>query len=411
MIKTMNRPLTSCSSSRSQRQCRIIPALAGALTALRGGFFCAGLIGMSIFSGMATAKPGPIDTQFNDQQILVTLPAPGLTATTPPPTADKLADLIQAQILRARTTGDPRFLGYSEGLFQQWQGTLTDRLRVLRATVQQSLHNFDRARNDLTQVIGTSSDRRQRIQALLMLANLELVQGQYQAAAKYCNQLEQHLPGLIAASCQAQTQARTGQPGTAYKTLKRQVASASNANATSLTWAEGTLCDIAIQLGDPAALVHCRKVLTLQPDDLYIRGQMADWHITQSQYEEAIALTEGYEQVDSLAVLRAIAMKQSGHRDAARLAEALRERFAEAQWRGNLLHQRDFARFQLDIDDDADAALNNARGNWQEQREPLDTRLLLRAAIAAGDQSQLSTTRAWLQDHGQTDARYPETGS
>jgi hypothetical protein len=152
-------------------------------------------------------------------------------------------------------------------------------------------------------------------------------------------------------------------------------------------------------------------VLTLQPDDLYIRGQMADWHITQSQYEEAIALTEGYEQVDSLAVLRAIAMKQSGHPDAARLAEALRERFAEAQWRGNLLHQRDFARFQLDIDDDADAALNNARGNWQEQREPLDTRLLLRAAIAAGDQSQLSTTRAWLQDHGQTDARYPETGS
>jgi lipopolysaccharide biosynthesis regulator YciM len=239
----------------------------------------------------------------------VTLPAPGLTATTPPPTADKLADLIQAQILRARTTGDPRFLGYSEGLFQQWQGVLTDRLRVLRATVQQSLHNFDQARDDLTQVIGTTSDRQQRIQALLMLANIELVQGEYQAAAKYCNQLEQQLPGLIAASCQAQTQARTGQP------------------------------------------------------------------------------------------------------EAARLAEALRERFAEAQWRGNLLHQRDFARFQLDIDGNADAALNNARGNWRDQREPLDTRLLLRAAIAAGDQSQLNTTRAWLQSHGQTDARYPESGS
>ena len=46
--------------------------------------------------------------------------------------------------------------------------------------------------------------------------------------------------------------------------------------------------------------------------------------------------------------------------------------------------------------------------NWQSQREPLDTRLALRAALAANNNDQLQRVVDWLTRHGQVDARYPE---
>ena len=52
-----------------------------------------------------------------------------------------------------------------------------------------------------------------------------------------------------------------------------------------------------------------------------------------------------------------------------------------------------------------------AADNWRSQREPLDTRLLLRAADAAGDNEPARKVRTWLKEQGQTDARYPEAES
>jgi hypothetical protein len=104
-------------------------------------------------------------------------------------------------------------------------------------------------------------------------------------------------------------------------------------------------------------------------------------------------------------------MKRADHPRADSLISNLRERFAEARWRGTLLHQRDIARFQLDVEESPSDALENAVGNWADQREPLDTRLLLRAADAAKDTQQQRAVRQWLETQEQTDARYPETSS
>ncbi|MDX1457755.1 MAG: hypothetical protein R3276_09210 [Marinobacter sp.] len=365
------------------------------------------LAGLTGFSASATATPGPIKTDFNDTDVITELPEPALTAPATPDSPEQLADLIRRQIERARSTGDPRFLGYAEGALQQWQGELTVRLLVLRATLEQSLHRFGKARNDLDAAIHSASDPRQTTQAILLLANLETVQGNYGAARKHCKQLQQRYPGLIASSCLAQVEARTGRARQAYRTLQRQVAGA-RADTTSLLWAEGTLGDIAAQLGMPEAAQHWQRVLDASPDDLYTRAQLADWNLSRNRPDRTLALTAGYAEVDTLAVIRAIAMARSGHPAARTLAESLGERFAEARWRGNLLHQRDMARFQLDIVGDAEAALTFAKGNWQQQREPFDTRLLLRAAEAADDAQSRQQVRAWLNAHGQTDARFPE---
>jgi hypothetical protein len=97
-----------------------------------------------------------------------------------------------------------------------------------------------------------------------------------------------------------------------------------------------------------------------------------------------------------------------GHPGSSELNSRLRQRFEEARWRGALLHARDVARFELDIENQPQEALRLAIENWESQREPLDARLLLRSALAADNKVQYQRVRDWLKAQGQSDARYPE---
>ncbi|WP_088826327.1 hypothetical protein [Marinobacter sp. es.048] len=358
------------------------------------------------------AAPDPIITDFGNDQVLAELPrnAPGIRSN--PDSAEEAGNRLQRLIIQARTTGDPRYLGYAQTLINNWsEDNLTDRLRVLRATLRQSLHQFEPARSDLEQVLTTFSDTEQRIQARLTLANLELVQGRYGVARKQCQALQSDYPGLVAASCLASVEARTADPEKAYEGLALALVETNKRqrpDSTSRLWAEGTLGDIAAQAGLPEAQVHWQRVLEANPNDLYIRAQLADWHLEQGHFERVLALTNGFDAVDTLAVIRAIAMARMGHPDSDELNGRLRQRFKEARWRGALLHARDTALFLLEIENQPQEALELAIENWNSQKEPLDTRLLLRSSVAANDKVQYQSVRDWLIKQGQRDARYPE---
>lgn len=379
------------------------PALPG-----RAFLFWIGLAGLLAWSLPAASALAPIQTDFTDDTILAHLPDSVPQANRLPSNGTTVADEIQALIEQARGTGDPRFLGYAQRRLEQWpKEAMTDRLRVLRATLAQSLHRFGEARRDLTRVIERSDNPRQKVQARLTMTNLETVQGRYREARRHCLQLSATQPGLIAASCLAQVDARSGQPQAAYDRLQERLASPGSDGATSYLWALGTLGDIAAQLGLASAESHWQAVLVARPDELYVRTQLADWYLREGQFRSVLELTRDYEQVDALAVIRVIAMHKADHPDKDLLATRLRERFEEARWRGALLHKRDFARFQLVIEKDAPTALRYAMANWQTQREPLDTELALRAAIAADSPTAIRTLQQWLQENGQSDARYP----
>ncbi|MFL1467031.1 hypothetical protein [Marinobacter sp. HN1S83] len=406
--------MTTCFESCGlRRQSDSDPGLTALHPALRRRAFSIVALVTALAMETALAAPAAIETEFDDQEILVTLPSEALTPDTPPDSAPALADQVQAFLLQARSQGDPRYLGYAQALFERWpESRMTDRLKILRATLNQSLHRFESAREELADILNESNSNRQQVtQARLTLANLELVQGHYESAHSHCQQLANDFPGLIAASCLAQVEARTGHAETAYQSLHAQTRQSPASDATSQIWALGTLADIAAQLGRPEAEQHWRQVLALAPDDLYTRTQLADWLLERGENKAVIKLTDAYEQVDSLAVIRAIAMKRHKHTDAGRLSAMLEERFTEARWRGTLLHQRDLARYALEIEGDAETALTHALANWQDQREPLDTRLLLRAAESAGNDPVAADVRAWLDKHDQRDARYPEVRS
>lgn len=412
MTGTMSRPTPICSElPERRRHCRLCTGLTVLVPALRGRFF-GGLLLLSIMpSGYAATAP--IQTGFTDDEILVTLPklpSPSSITDVSQRSADELADEIQQDITEARGQGDPRFLGYAERLLDAIpEARMTDRLRVLKATWLQSLHRFDESRAVLGQVLNNpDAHRRNRIQALLTLANQEAVQGHYDKANAACNRLMAEYSGLIARSAVALVQARTGKAEAAYRSLRNALDRQPRTGPVERAWVEGTLGDLAAQLGLPAAEQHWRKTIELDPTDLYSRAAYVDWLVQRQRYPEALALTKGYEKVDPLAVSRTVALKAAGLPEARAMTERMDERFREARWRGNLLHKRDYARYLLDIANQPDEALVWARKNWVTQREPLDTRLLLRAAAAAGDQQVLKATHQWLTEHHQRDARYPE---
>lgn len=412
MTRTTSRPTTICSELPGRlHQLLLCRGLMTLVPALRGRFFAGALLLAT--APMTHAAIAPIQTGFADDEILVTLPklpTPSSITDVSQRTVDELADEIQQDIADARGQGDPRFLGYAERLLDALPDErMTDRLRVLKATWLQSLHRFDDARAELETVLNNpDAQRRNRIQALLTLANQEAVQGHYDKAAAACDRLMATYSGLIAQSAVALVQARTGHADTAYQSLQRALEGQPRTGPVARAWVEGTLGDLAAQLGLPAAEQHWRKTLQLDPTDLYSRAAYVDWLIQRQRYSEALALTKGYEKVDPLAVARTIALTAAGLPEARAMTDRMNERFREARWRGNLLHKRDYARYLLDIAGDPEEALVWARKNWVTQREPLDTRLLLRAALAAGDQDTLQATRDWLAGHHQQDARYPE---
>ncbi|MGH8173494.1 MAG: hypothetical protein ACREPX_10110, partial [Rhodanobacteraceae bacterium] len=101
-------------------------------------------------------------------------------------------------------------------------------------------------------------------------------------------------------------------------------------------------------------------------------------------------------QADALLLRAAIAAQRNHDPDAENLASDLAERFAEARARNDETHLREQARWQLDVEHDAPAALALARRNFGVQREPADARILLEAALAAGDADAAQPALDWL---------------
>ena len=117
------------------------------------------------------------------------------------------------------------------------------------------------------------------------------------------------------------------------------------------------------------------------------------------------ALLRNWGQSDNLLLRVALAARMQDSPDAARLAQALGERFTAAGRRGERLHLAEEARYLLDLKGDARAALAAATENWKSQREPRDAEVLLEAALGAGDHKAAAPALKWLAESGFEDVR------
>jgi hypothetical protein len=89
---------------------------------------------------------------------------------------------------------------------------------------------------------------------------------------------------------------------------------------------------------------------------------------------------------------------------------ALANSFELELQRGDEVHRREQARFQLDVEGSAGKALTTALRNWETQREPQDLLILCRAAAAAHHPEAAAPALQFVKANHLQDARLSSLG-
>jgi hypothetical protein len=118
--------------------------------------------------------------------------------------------------------------------------------------------------------------------------------------------------------------------------------------------------------------------------------------IDRGNLEKAIGLVKDREANDTLLLRLAIAEKRAKKPRARADIDALAARFEASRLRGDVVHRREEARFELELRGDAKRALELAKANWDVQKEPWDARIYLEAARAAKQPKEAAPVLAWL---------------
>ena len=306
--------------------------------------------------------------------------------------------LAAAHIRIARQEGDPRYLGYAQSALAPWwpDPNAPTPVLVQRATIRQSLHDFDAAIADLSAALQREP---RNAQALLTRATVFTVQGKYAEARADCTTLSGAAPEIYIVICVAAIDGVNGKARPATESLVRAL-STSRVDATSRAYGETTLGEIAHRLGDAAAQAHFAAALQADPRDLYLVGAYSDWLLDQGRPADVVPLVTKETRVDPLVLRLGLAQHALQRPEAAATIATLRARFDASRARGDVVHRREEARFELHLDVNPGKALALARANWRVQREPADLRILAEAAAATGDAEALATVRQWLAETG-----------
>lgn len=315
------------------------------------------------------------------------------------------AKLVRRYVELARAEGDPRFAGYAEAALEPWvdMGRRFPDALFLRATLRQYRHDFDGALGDLDRVI---EKRPENAEALLARATIHQVRADYDNARRDCAALAGLTAILIERTCSAVVNSLTGNAETAYETLRRIIDVSRDATPPHLaSWSLQTLGEIAARLGDVTrAEEHYRAAADLGGSNLHLTCALFDLLLDDGRAAEARAALGEDRRPDILLLRHAQAAKILDHPDFEDLTETLERRFAEYALRGDERHLREEARFRLLLDSQADRALDLALRNWRSQRETSDARLVLEAALAAGQAEAAMPIVDWVRRTGLKDA-------
>ena len=349
------------------------------------------------------------------KEVLETLPSRSVTAdavllrqraqwAAAPRDPVRAAGLAQRYVELGRSASDPRYFGYAQAVLAPWWHDAAPPVPVLllRATLLQSGHRFSEALRDLE--AASRADPR-NVQAWLTLATVQVVRGEYQAAVRSCGRLSSLASPLASMTCLANARAAGGQLAASERLLALAVERAGDGGSAVVgegeglrVWALTLLGEMASRRGAAtAAESRFRQALALAPGDSYLLGAYADLLLEQHRNAEVQRLLRGHLRVDSLLLRHTLAAPK-----AAAIAE-LQARFDAATRRGDAIHQREQARFELHLRHNADAALRLALANWQVQKEPADLRILLDAALAAHSPAAARPALAWRRQQGMED--------
>lgn len=310
-------------------------------------------------------------------------------------------------IEEGRARSDPRYLGHAQAALAPWwnEPSPPPSVLLLRATIRQSVHEFDSALKDLDQLLAvTPGDA----QAWLTRSIVLSVRGDYAEATRSCAPLARLAGDLVTAQCVASVESLTGHAKEGYIRLTSASARANVESSDRLerAWVASSLGEIAIRAGDDiAGEKQYKEALALNPSDAYTLAASADLLLDEGRAREAIGPLRDRENDDALLLRLALAEVAAGDPSAKKHVEMLGARFAASQARGDVVHRREQARFQLALRHDPKSALALARANWDVQKEPWDARIFLEAALAANDPGAANAVAEFLEKSGAEEPR------
>jgi len=355
--------------------------------------------------GVAVAAPfRPTD----DAQVVERLPGAGDAAVRAlrrlhaqlanSPDDVKLAVAVARRDIEiGRGEADPRYDGYAEAALGPWIRLPQPPVEVLvlRASLKQTRHDFPAALADLGAALARDPEN---TQAWLTRAVVLEVEGDYPKALGNCLSLARFADTLLTAICTDGVMSLSGNARIAYDELQGVLAAAPAGESAALRlWASTMLGEMAVRLGNPAAAEqHFKTALALGIRDVYLLGAYADFLLDQNRPQDVRSLLQGEVRIDPLLLRLALAEQRLGAPELGSHTADLAERFAEARMRGDIIHQREEAWFTLDLLHQPGPALRLALSNWAVQREPVDLRILIRCALAAGEPSTARRGLEWL---------------
>lgn len=377
----------SCRRLNTARMQAVRPAVTAALAAL------------ALAAAAAPHRPS------SDQQVLVKLPAGASDARSreittlrrqlqaQPRQPDLALKLAQLHLARLAADGDPRDAGQAQAALAPWwnDSAPPPDIRVARAVLRQFGHDFDGALADLQAVVQADPGH---VQAWAWINAISLVQAHYDRARQACAGMGGD--DELQDACNAVVDAATGQARQAAARFDRLLAG--DLPPPLRLWLLTRLAETHERLGDsPAAERAWRAALALGLDDSYLRAGYADFLLEQGRPAEVLALLQGREANDLHLLRLALAGRALKHPRAADWQAQLAARFDAARQRGDTAHQKEEARFALQLLGDAARALPLARANYAVQREAADALVLLQAALAARDKAAAQPVLDWLQ--------------
>jgi tetratricopeptide (TPR) repeat protein len=305
-------------------------------------------------------------------------------------------ELSQTYIDFGRQIGDAHYVGYAEAVLGPWlaQASPSAGVLVQYATILQYRHQFAEARQQLKKALGADPHS---TQAWLTLANLDMVQGDYDTAGRDCSQVAANNGYTLAIACAGNLRSYVGAAEQSLALLK-QVDRGSRPLPPALSaWVQGLLAETSERLGDwRGAETYYRRALALTPNDNFLLVAYADFLLDQNRPGDVLTLLRDYAQSDTAFLRLALAKAALHSPDVPLYTWIMGARFAALAQRGSDYFGREQVRFALYLQHDPQAALRMAERNWQVQRAPWDVRVLLEAALAAGKPASASPALAFL---------------
>lgn len=336
-----------------------------------------------------------------DTDVVEVLPA-RINVTASTPTA--AATAARRWITVAREAADPRYLGRAQGVLSPWwdKADAPAQLAVLQATIEQSRHEFDKARSTLQRALRTDPNQ---VQGWLTLATLERVASRYPESESACRNVARHGAAVYATACVLESKSLQGQHDVARTGFQALIAQVASPDAQA--WLLSLLAESEERSGrDDAAESAYRRSLATAPDG-YTSLAYADLLLRRGRPADALNVLAPQPSSDAVVLRRARALQLMNDPAWRALADDLKARYAAVAERGDKLqtHARELSLQALWLNKDPKGAWRAAQTNWALQKEPLDWLLALQTSDLAGDAPSHADLLKALRKAGLQDAR------